>query len=363
MAKKTNPPPPYGGLLLLYKPQGPTSLDLVRQVKRLSGIKKIGHVGTLDPFADGLLPVALGRATNMVRYMDAYDKVYRVLICLGHTSVTGDLTGELRAGKVPTEPEMAAWLADGGAKLKEVIRTLTGKITQVTPAYSAAKIDGKPMYEYARQGIAVEGKTRDVTIYQADLVAAGKGRFEILELLPEALPGGEYFAGGFGQKGPDEVKSVPAPPFWLVCDIHCSKGTYIRTWAQDLGERLGTGAYAARLRRLRSGPFRFEEAITLEDLRAFLEAGGSLARLGENPLLRDASSARPDLAVLELDKRSATMILQGKRFRHPELPEEGALVRLFYDGAFLGIGRSEPGDQGPILVAERMFRSLENITG
>ncbi len=429
MAKKVNPPPPYGGLLIMYKPVGPTSLDVVRQLKRLTGIRKIGHCGTLDPFADGVLPIALGRATNMIRYMDEYSKVYRVLIHFGRESTTGDLTGEFSEGAgefsdasgefsdasgefsegsetssqgvTLSSETLEQWCRDDYAHVKEAIASLTGSLEQITPAFSAAKVAGRPMYEYARRGIEVEGKPRQVEIYSADFVAAGVGTGAASRAEPAKqagapagaganavagaktwtgpsiqlgeIPGDAYFPSEVRQPGPDDVREIPAPAFWLIVDIHCSKGTYIRTWATDLGRKLGTGAYAARLRRLKSGPFAFEETITLDEVSQLVEAGGSFTNsttnhqesiiTSEKSPLRDASAARPDFPVLELNKTNAIKILQGKRFKLSGLPAEGTRCRLFHEGQFLGIGLVAVQDQDAILIAERMFFSLENFTG
>ena len=408
MAKKVNPPPPYGGLLIMYKPVGPTSLDVVRQLKRLTGIRKIGHCGTLDPFADGVLPIALGRATNMIRYMDEYNKVYRVLIHFGHESTTGDLTGEFSEGAgefsegagefsdasgefsdasgefsegsetssqgvTLSSETLEQWCRDDYAHVKEAIASLTGSLEQITPAFSAAKVAGRPMYEYARRGIEVEGKPRQVEIYSAEFVAAGAKTWTGPSIQLGEIPGDAYFPSEVRQPGPDDVREIPAPAFWLIVDIHCSKGTYIRTWATDLGRKLGTGAYAARLRRLKSGPFAFEETITLDEVSQFVEAGGSFTNsttnhqesiiTSENTLMCDASAARPDFPVLELNKTNAIKILQGKKVKLSGLPAEGTRCRLFHEGQFLGIGLVAVQDQDAILIAERMFISLENFTG
>ncbi|NCC83858.1 MAG: tRNA pseudouridine(55) synthase TruB [Clostridia bacterium] len=365
MSAKINPPPPQGGILNCRKPVGPTSLWLVNEIKRLSAVRKVGHCGTLDPFADGVLPIALGRATNMIRYMDDYDKVYRVLIHLGEATDTADLSGSVIGGRLPASEECLAWSANDFAVLRETIGQMTGLIEQETPAFSAAKIAGRPMYEYARAGIAVEGKIRQVEVFSAELQGAGFDLQEDgLEALDEShLPGEVFFPGTeHVDKGLDKVKSVHKPRFWLVVDIHCSKGTYIRTWAAELGQRLGCGAYAARLRRLRSGPYSFDDAVRQEDLRIIKQEGRGLAELKSRGLLRDASTARPDFPVIELDLNNATRILQGKQvFGLPDLSADSH-YRVFCRDLFLGIGVGRLSeDTGVILVAERMFTSLENF--
>ncbi len=360
MSRKTNAPPPYGGIINLRKPVGPTSLMLVNRVKRLSGIRRIGHCGTLDPFADGVLPIALGRATNMIRYMDDYSKVYRVLIHLGTRTDTGDLSGRIVESSDPTDQQIADWARDDYQALRAAIARMTGRIEQRTPQFSAAKIDGKPMYEYARAGIEVTGKMRAIQIHSADLVTAGELKPSSESLNESNLPGQDYFPETiYDDRRLDEPVQLHMPRFCLIVDVHCSKGTYIRTWAEDLGYALGTTAYAARLRRLRSGPFTWADAVSEADLKAFHTAGGDFGRPDEK-LICDTSAARPDLPVIELDRQEAIRILQGKRLVPP--PGTESHYRLFHGDQFLGIGRRDRRDSECVLLAERMFLSIENFT-
>lgn len=365
MAGKVRPAPPAGGLLILRKPAGPTSMQMLSRVRKLSGIRKLGHCGTLDPFADGVLPIALGRATNMIRYMDDYDKVYRVLIHLGEATDTQDLSGRVIGGRRPGPEETEALLRDGARLIREAMAKLTGRITQETPLYSAAKIDGRPMYDYARKGIAVEGKKREVEIYSAVLVGAGAGSADgaARRLTKESLPGASCFPGlQAGGEGLDEPREVTEPALWLAADISCSKGTYIRTWADDLGKLLGTGAYAARLRRLKTGPFCFEESVTLEELEEKAGLGFVFsAEAGDRSLLVSAETARPDFPVIELDKTCAVRLLQGKSLSVKDLPEAAARFRARAEGCFLGIVRRDGGPESGTIVAERMFTDIENF--
>ena len=361
-----NGAPPAGGILLFKQPVGPTSMQVITKLRRLFGIRKAGHCGTLDPFADGVLPIAFGRATKMIRYMDNYDKAYRVLIHLGEATDTQDLSGRVIGGQRPSPESCAAFAADDYAVLKEAIAKLSGSIQQQTPMYSAAKVKGKAMYRYAREGKAVEGKMRTVEISGAKLVAAGS--------LPEAeqdkvlkrsdLPAAEYFPGLEEEhKGFDTPCEVKKPPFWLVVDIACSKGTYIRTWAHDLGKILGTGAYAARLRRLRSGPYTFAEAVSADTLEKYKEEGCSFEKAdGSLPFYRPPETARPDFPVIELDKTDARRFIRGQGVSAAREASEEERFRVYCEDLFLGIGRLKPSFGPGIISAERMFIDIENFT-
>ncbi|MFL5779460.1 MAG: tRNA pseudouridine(55) synthase TruB [Chloroflexota bacterium] len=231
--------PNLDGILVVAKPPGPTSHDVVALVRRLSATKRVGHGGTLDPFATGVLPLFLGRATRVVEYHLGDSKAYRATICFGASSTTDDLEGELTpsAGLVPDRAAVEAALV-----------ATTGPIVQRPPAYSAVKVGGRRAYARARAGEVVELEPRAVTIE----------RLELQEW--------------------DERD--PARPIAIV-DVVCSAGTYVRALARDLGQRLGNAAYLGALIRTASGPFRLEGAISLEELRRLAEPGpdGLRARL------------------------------------------------------------------------------------
>ncbi len=214
------------GVLIVAKPTGPTSHDVVGLVRRLSSTRRVGHGGTLDPFAAGVLPVFLGRATRLVEYHLGAPKRYRATMCLGARSTTDDIDGERTPVDGPPVTREA---------LAEALAAFTGPIRQVPPDYSAVQVAGRRAYQLARSGQPVELAAREVTIHA-------------LELL-------EW----------DDVD--PARPI-AVLDVACSAGTYIRALARDIGERLGTGAYLGALVRTASGGFRLEDAIALDELRA-----------------------------------------------------------------------------------------------
>jgi tRNA pseudouridine55 synthase len=213
------------GFLLINKPIRPTSHDIVDRVRRMTGEKRVGHAGTLDPFASGLLIVGVGReATREFVKLVGLDKHYRATLRLGATSDTDD-----RTGLVAT--------CDSGFTIKEsdidrVLKNFTGKIQQLPPVYSAKKIKGKKMYQLAREGKTFERQPVEVEIYSIAVV--------------------NY--------------SLPPTPYSLVLDIHCSSGTYIRALARDIGEALGCGAYLEELERTAIGPFMLDGSVKADEL-------------------------------------------------------------------------------------------------
>ena len=218
------------GILVVAKATGPTSHDVVALVRRLSGVRRVGHGGTLDPFASGVLPVFLGRATRLVEYHMADEKAYRAVVAFGASSTTDDLEGEL----TPREGERPSREA-----VESVLDRFRGHISQVPPDYSAVKVAGRKAYEVARRGDRLELPARDV---------------EIRELTLE-----EWSDAG------DRPSAT--------LQIRCSAGTYVRSLARDLGETLGCGAYLAALTRTASGPFRLADAHDLDEVRTAFRDG------------------------------------------------------------------------------------------
>ena len=214
------------GIIIVDKPQGKTSHDIVYAIRRLTGIKKVGHTGTLDPMATGVLPICIGSATKVADMLTLSDKAYTAEFVLGKTTDTLDAEGEIL-----TESKVNVT----GDEIRAAVMSFVGEIEQIPPMYSAIKQNGKKLYELARQGIEVERKPRKVTINSID----------ILEI---------------------NGKTV-------TIDVSCSKGTYIRTLCADIGERLGTGAYMTKLRRTKTGIFAISESYTLEELGTLNELG------------------------------------------------------------------------------------------
>jgi tRNA pseudouridine55 synthase len=219
------------GILVVAKPAGPTSHDVVALVRRLTGQRRVGHGGTLDPFASGVLPVFLGPATRLVEYHLADPKAYRAAVCFGARSSTDDLEGEISPGEGPV-PDRAA--------VEALLPRFRGQIVQRPPDYSAVKVAGRRAYELARRGEKPE---------------LGERVVEIMDLAVTSWDATD-----------------PRRP-WATIEVRCSAGTYIRALARDLGQALGCGAYLGALVRTASGPFRLEAALPLDALRGAAAAG------------------------------------------------------------------------------------------
>lgn len=212
------------GIIIINKPKGYTSHDVVAIVKKKLNVKKVGHTGTLDPNATGVLPLLLNQATKLSKYLIEHDKEYEVTLKLGIKTDTLDAEGNI------LEERKVEWNADIMPKIEEVLKSFIGKQKQFPPMYSAIKVNGKKLYEYARKGQIVEIKPREIEIYSIDLKNVNKQENEI----------------GF--------------------KVHCSKGTYIRSLCEDIAKKLGTIGYMKELNRTKVGRFTLQEAITLEEI-------------------------------------------------------------------------------------------------
>ena len=296
-------------MLLLDKPLGLSSNDALMKAKRLYRAEKAGHTGTLDPLATGLLPLCFGAATKFSQIGLEADKTYRATLQLGLTTTTGDAEGEVlqRADVHVTRSQFEA-----------VCTTFTGDLSQVPPMHSALKHEGKPLYAYARAGIEIERTARQITIH----------RIDIAERQHQGLANGS-----------DNT--------WTI-DVRCSKGTYIRTLAEDIGRALGCGAHLVALRRTGSGPLTLDGAQTLEALAAMTEAE-------RDAQLHDADSLIADWPVVRLDDDDAGRFLSGVRRRLP-LPD-APRVRVYgpQEKAFLGSGHVTAGE----LISNRLLSPVE----
>lgn len=224
------------GILNILKPPGMTSFDVVAYLRRITGIRKIGHMGTLDPGAAGVLPVCMGRATRALEYLTEKDKEYRAELTLGIRTDTQDSYGKITAvSSVSLTPE----------EICRVVESFQGRYLQIPPMYSAVRIKGKRLYELARDGITIERSPREVFIHS--IKVAG-------------------ISGDIPVQGKPAVRKV-------LFDVKCSKGTYIRTLCADIGEALGCGGHMSFLVRTKAGPFDILSAITLQDVSRFLEDG------------------------------------------------------------------------------------------
>lgn len=300
------------GVLVVAKPAGPTSHDVVALVRRLAATRRIGHGGTLDPFASGVLPLFLGGATRVVEYHLGDDKAYRATICFGATSTTDDLDGDLTPIAGPVVVRAAAEAA---------LHAMLGVQLQRPPAYSAVQVGGRRAYAMARAGETVDLPPREVLFHALDLV--------------------EWDA------------TDPARPIAIV-DVRCSAGTYVRALARDLGARLGSGAYLGALVRSASGPFRLEDAHPLDRIR---EAAASDGPEGVRRLLLPIDTGLDAMPAVPLTDTEIADAAQG-RFVRPAAgvtnAEEGVAVRLLdAAGVLIGLGRREGARIAPTKILPR----------
>lgn len=286
------------GILILDKPTGPSSNQVLQTVKRLFGASKAGHTGSLDPLATGVLPICFGEATKFSQFLLEADKVYFATFCLGIATATGDTQGEILRQTCAAQLTME--------QVEAALSQFRGVISQVPSMYSALKHQGRPLYQLARQGIEVEREAREVKIHEFRI-----DRFH------------------------------PGPQARLEVTIRCSKGTYVRSLAEDLGAVLGCGAHVISLRRLSSGPFDDSGAIGIERIRALREAG-QLSAL--DALLLPVEMAVGDRRRIDLTDGQSWHFRRG----NPVMASvesgfdlgTGELVRVFREeGGFLGLGQ------------------------
>lgn len=289
---------PVHGVLLLDKPIGLSSNQALQKAKWLLRAEKAGHTGTLDPLATGVLPLCFGAATKFSQmHLDA-DKAYKATARLGIKTSTGDAEGEvIEERAVCATPQ----------QLEDVVKRFTGPIAQVPPMHSALKKDGKALYEYARAGVEVERLPRNVTIYELKVTQA---------LLNSAQPAIEFIA-------------------------KCSKGTYIRTLGEDVGEALGCGAHLTALRRVRTGDFDESQCISLQALEAMDESERMACLLPVEALL-------PTHGVVTLDSENAARFLSGMRRRGPWPDANEVAVYGSNPRALLGTARVTAGELIPV---------------
>jgi tRNA pseudouridine55 synthase len=296
MGRRRNTGRDVTGILLLDKPLGLTSNDALQRVKRSYQAAKAGHTGSLDPLATGLLPCCLGDATKFSAYLLDADKRYRVKVRLGVTTTTADAEGEV----IATEPVVGIDMA----RIEDVLRGFVGTIEQLPPMHSAVKHQGQRLYKLARQGLEVERTPRQIQIFSLDLLSE--------DPLPEQEP-------------------------QIELDVHCSKGTYVRTLAEDIGRELGCGAHVSGLRRTAVGPYSEMAGpfVTLDEVEA-LAAEADLS--GLDALLLPLDSALGHWPSVRLSADAAFYLGQGQAVLIPQAPTEG-LVRL-YDPSnlFVGVG-------------------------
>ena len=292
------------GIILIDKPKDITSFGAVARVRRIFGEKKCGHTGTLDPMATGLLTVMLGGATRFSELLPSHDKAYRAEFRLGTVTDTLDITGKV----LETRPVSA-----NAAQVAAALAEFVGEIEQLPPMYSAVSVNGKRLYDLARQGVEVEREPRRVTVYSAEILEANESA-------------GEY-----------------------AVSVECSSGTYIRTLISDLGEKLGCGAVLTELRRTAANGFKIDSAVTLEALSQAAESG-ELDRL-----IIPVDRALEEYPIITVSAAQARRFGNGGELSLERLkyPRTLGLFRIYDpDGAFMGLGEIGDGDS---LKVKRVF--------
>ncbi len=287
------------GFLIIDKPEGITSHGVVQRVRRLCRQPKAGHTGTLDPFATGVLPVAVGSATRLIPYLDEGVKEYCAVMRLGEETDTGDRTGMV--------VRQGGWQDLTDEHICQVAGQFTGVLQQIPPMHSALKRDGVPLYRLARKGVTVERAPREITVYNLS------------------------------------IDSIALP--LVTFTVRCSRGTYVRTLAADMGERLGCFAHLVELRRTASGPFGLERSVTLDELeQATADGTGSL------PLVTP-QQALAHLPELELSPRGVQYVRNGRVPDQTDIQDKGPhltageTVRLCREGELIAIARCGEPDQ------------------
>lgn len=287
------------GILLLNKPKGMTSHDCVFKVRKLVKMKKVGHTGTLDPDVSGVLPICLGRATKIVEYVTASNKTYEGEVKIGFSTTTEDASGEMveekRVDRDITKDEVL-----------NVLHSLTGEIIQTPPMYSAVKVNGKRLYEYARQGMVIERPSRKITIHKLELLS-------------------------------DIVQTNNTVSFRFR--VTCSKGTYVRTLAVQIGEKLGYPSHMSDLIRTSSGEFKLQQCMTLEELEIMVKN----ERIQEHLLsIEDALSHLPKLII---NDKVAEKVKNGSVLPVPQELNQiqvGEPIATLHNGDILAIYQRHP---------------------
>lgn len=269
---------PICGILLLDKPINMTSNAALQVVKRLYGVKKAGHTGSLDPLATGMLPICLGEATKFSRFLLDADKRYHVTAKLGITTDTGDAEGAVIAKQCVNVSKQ---------QLQSVLQRFNGNIEQIPPMYSALKHQGRPLYQYAREGISIERKSRKIIIYQLQLIHFQEDVFSLA--------------------------------------VHCSKGTYIRSLIEDIGAALGCGAHVSALRRLSVSSFNEDKMLRLDELN-------------EDSTLLPLNDALQMFPAVHISKNYVDKVFQGQSIIIDSLPFQGWVRLLADNDGFIGMG-------------------------
>ncbi|QFT88912.1 tRNA pseudouridine synthase B [Bacillus sp. THAF10] len=299
------------GILILNKPRGLTSHDCVFKVRKILKTKKVGHTGTLDPEVTGVLPICIGRATKVVEFLTAEEKTYIAEVTIGTSTTTEDQTGDIVEEKRVEKPF-------SNEEILAVLNRLTGEIEQTPPMYSAVKINGKKLYEYAREGKIIDRPTRKITIHDIFLTSEMEYKKESKEVT-------------------------------FSFQVRCSKGTYVRTLAVQIGEMLGYPAHMSSLQRVSSGNFTLAQAISLEDLQALKEE----ERVEE--ILLPMEHALISLPKLEISDKVAEKVKNGAVLPLPDdFIHDEELFTIFHHGKCLAVYMKHPEKTG-LMKPKKVF--------
>ncbi|WP_455491333.1 tRNA pseudouridine(55) synthase TruB [Granulicatella sp.] len=298
------------GILPLWKEKGMTSFDCVFKVRRLLQTKKVGHSGTLDPEVDGVLPICVGKATKVVEYLLESNKVYQGEICLGIATETEDAHGEI----VKQEEIISPFTIE---EIDAMMETFKGEIIQIPPMYSAVKVNGKRLYEYARKGETVERPERRVKIYE------------------------------FKRTSTPVYDEASKTQKWTF-EVSCSKGTYVRTLAVDLGEKLGVPAHMSQLTRIKSGPFVSEQCVTLSQLEALVEQNQAQS------VLRPLEEVFETYPRVDVPEEFITKVKNGAILTTAELPQVIEPSTFYIEDELIALYGPHPEKKG-LLKPIKMF--------
>ncbi len=305
------------GILIIDKPEGITSHDVVARCRRILRTKSIGHTGTLDPFATGVMVILVGKATRLARFLDKDAKEYEAIVRFGFATDTGDRTG------TPKDSAITDYrLQISDEEIEEVLDEFRGEIMQTPPMYSAKKVDGKKLYELARQGIEIEREPVKINIYELESKSEPRA-------VATGLTSAELVITNQNLQTKDQKLKTKDHTLRVLC----SAGTYIRVLAEDIGKKLNIGAHLAELRRTRAGKFSIEKSVTLEKLEEII-AENKLAEV-----LISTNEAVSHLAEVALSTEDVAKIKNGVKLQKDlKDSKDGDFLRLTKDENLLAIG-------------------------
>lgn len=364
--------PPIGGVINLYKDRGQSSFSLVSRARRALGVRKIGFDGTLDPFAEGVLPLYIGRACNALPYVEDESKEYVSLLAFGASSDSLDATGRLTESRAVGAREEAALLAHEAAQVREALRSFLGEREQAIPQVSAAKYRGRRFVDLLREGKSPPARTKKITVLDAEVLGAWprgegaaarkayisyRGGREMQSGLEDRAEGESYISEQTARQAA-EIRDQELGPFFLLRH-EVSRGSYIRQLNADLAAQCGQIGLTVELLRSRHGIFRSTDAVNLPSFVKWAEKEGRrlLSEARHDALLRAADDPLQKYPVLKLETKHCQDLLQGKSVSLPEDGDSEILFRLYCGERFLGLVRREHG----LWRAERMFLSVEDF--